>query len=236
MPTDTATLPRTVDAVGAVLFDLDGTLCRYRRSPGEVLAVAFEREGLDPLFPVEAYYEAFDRFAADADGMTDLRERCFAALCADRGHDPAVGRSLARTFADERDHRDVVATPGAHATLDALDGTVPLGVVTNGPRDAQHAKLDGLGRHDAFEVVVCAGDETPPKPATEPFEAALDALAVAPERTLFVGDSPSTDVAGANATGLVSVLVGERAAEAPRPDALVASLHDVTDLVGGRPP
>jgi len=149
MPADTATLSRTVDAVGAVLFDLDGTLCRYRRSPGEVLAVTFEREGLDPLFPVEAYYEAFDRFAADADGMADLRERCFAALCADRGHDPAVGRSLARTFADERDHRDVVATPGAHAALDALDGTVPLGVVTNGPRDAQArdgAVRSGTGR------------------------------------------------------------------------------------------
>jgi len=71
-----------------------------------------------------------------------------------------------------------------------------------------------------------------PKPATEPFEAALDALAVAPERTLFVGDSPATDVAGANAAGLVSVLVGERAADPPRPDAMVDSLHDVTDLVG----
>ncbi|MWG35815.1 HAD family hydrolase [Halomarina oriensis] len=215
----------------AVLFDLDGTLCRYRRSPAEVLAVAFEREGLDPLFPVEAYYDAFDEFAAEADGMTDLRERCFAALCEDRGHDPAVGRSLARTFAAERDHRDVTPTPGALSTLDTLAGDLPLGVVTNGPRDAQHEKLSGLGRPDAFDVVVCAGEETPPKPATEPFAVALAALGVTAERTLFVGDSPETDVTGANATGIVSVLVGPRTADGVVPDARLDSLHALPDLV-----
>lgn len=33
----------------AVLFDLDDTLCRYRRSGSELLAAAFERTGRDPF-------------------------------------------------------------------------------------------------------------------------------------------------------------------------------------------
>ncbi|MFD1514929.1 HAD family hydrolase [Halomarina rubra] len=227
-----------VGTVRAVLFDLDGTLCRYRRSPGEVLAVAFEREGVDPVFTVEAYREAFDRFAEDADRMADLRERCFAALCADRGHDPELGRTLARTFADERDQTDVVPTPGAEETLDSLAGRYPLGVVTNGPRDAQLAKLDGLGRREAFDVVVCAGDDTPAKPAPAPFERACATVGVDPDSALFVGDSPETDVVGANAVGLVSVLVGERDATDPSgvaaPDHRLSSLADLPTLLSAR--
>lgn len=215
----------------AVLFDLDGTLCRYRRSPGEVLAVAFEREGLDPLFAVDEYVEAFDRLAGEADGVADLRERCFAALVGERGRDPAVGRSLAQTFADERDQTDVVALPGALDALDRLAGRYALGVVTNGPRDAQLAKLDGLGRREAFGVVVCAGDESPPKPAPEPFERALSALGVAPSEAVFVGDSPETDVAGANAAGLVSVLVGDRAAGEHSPAARLGTLDELGRLL-----
>jgi putative hydrolase of the HAD superfamily len=227
------------DRPRAVLFDLDGTLCRYRRSPGEVLAAAHERAGVDPLFDVEAYYDAFDRFAADADGMADLRERCFAALAAEGGHDPERGRTVARAFAAERDHRDVVAEPGAHRLLDALGGRYRLGVVTNGPHDAQTAKLDGLDRRGTFETVVCAGTTVPAKPATEPFERALSALGVAADRAAFVGDSPGTDVAGANAAGLVSVLVDPDAAadgseppseDGPRPDHRVGTLHDVRTL------
>ncbi|MFC5972720.1 HAD family hydrolase [Halomarina salina] len=220
--------------IRAVLFDLDGTLCRYRRSPGEVLDVAFEREGLDPLFTVAAYVDAFDRFADEADGMADLRERCFATLAEERGHDPAVGRSLARTFADERDQRDVVALPGAHDLLDGLAGRYRIGVVTNGPRDAQLAKLDGLGRRDAFDVVVCAGDETPPKPDPEPFERAVATLGVSAAEAAFVGDSPTTDVAGANAAGLVSVLVGDREDPECAPDVRLAALDDFDGLLPER--
>ena len=230
-PAATASEREETTPVRAVLFDLDGTLCRYRRPPGEVLAEAFEREGLDPLFGVDAYREAFDRYASEADGMADLRERCFAALCAERGHDPAVGRSLARTFADERDQTDVVALPGALDALDRLTGRYRLGVVTNGPRDAQLAKLDGLGRRDAFDVVVCAGEETPPKPAPGPFERALSALDVAPSETVFVGDSPETDVAGANAAGLVSVLVGDRPVGAHPPAERLGALDELGRLL-----
>lgn len=228
-------------SVEAVLFDLDGTLCRYRRSPGEVLAVAFERVGVDPLFEVEAYYDAFDRFAADADGMADLRERCFAALATERGHDPDRGRAVARAFAAERDHRDVVARPGALAALYRLSDRYALGVVTNGPRDAQTAKLDGLGRRGAFDAVVCAGETVPAKPAVDPFERALSALDVAPGETAFVGDSVETDVAGANAAGLRSVLVGTdgeadaRATDARRPDYRVDGLDDLAGLPICRP-
>lgn len=222
----------TFDApVEAVTFDLDGTLCRYRRSPGEVLAVAYERVGVDPIFPVEAYYDRFREFAARADGMADLRERCFAALAAERGRDPEIGRTVARAFAAERDHRAVEPLPGALAAVEELRADYALGVVTNGPADAQREKLAGAGLTEAFDVVVAADGDPPPKPAVEPFERALSALGTEPAATVHVGDG-GADVAGARAAGIRSVLVGAADADVgTAPDRRLPSLRDLPGAI-----
>ncbi|QLG63367.1 HAD family hydrolase [Halorarum salinum] len=194
----------------AVTFDLDDTLVDYRRSPGEVLAVAFEAAGVDPLFPVGAYYDRFDEFNERTDSMAELRASCFAALSEERGHDPALGRRVADAFAASRDHRNVAWRPGAESLLDALEAAgVPTGVVTNGPRDAQSAKVEAVGLDGRVDPIVFAGHDTAPKPDPEPFERALERLGVDPERAVHVGDSRRTDVAGACAAGMGTVWVGE---------------------------
>lgn len=194
------------DPIRAVLFDLDDTLLRYRRSSGTLLRESFEAVGVDPIFSVDDYYGAFRRFADRTDSVAELRRECFAALCADRGRDPALGRRVADVYADERDHRDVEWVAGAREVLDLLSGRYRLGVVTNSPADAARQKIDAAGVDDYAETVVFAGHDTPAKPATEPFYRALDALGVDPDRTVHVGDSLRSDVAGANAAGLRSVL------------------------------
>lgn len=191
----------------AVLFDLDGTLVRYARSPGELLAAAFDRVGVEPLFPVEAYYECYERRVDRHDSIDDLRAACFAALAAEHGHSPELGRAVAAAFADERDHANVVTCPGADRVLPALAAQHRIGVVTNGTRDAQQAKLAASGLDRWIETTVVGGQGTPSKPAVEPFERALRALDVVPSRAVHVGDSPDTDVRGATAAGLDAVLV-----------------------------
>ena len=194
------------DTIRAVLFDLDNTLVRYRRSSGTLLRESFDAVGVDPIFPVEAYYDRFRKFADRTDSVAELRRECFAALCADRGRDPEVGRQVAEIYADERDHRDVAWLPGARDVLDSFSTRYRVGVVTNSPTDAARQKIDAAGVEEYAETVVFAGHDTPAKPATEPFHRALDALAVDPDRAVHVGDSHRSDVAGANAAGLRSVL------------------------------
>ena len=163
--------------VETVLFDLDDTLCRYRRTGDELLEVAFERTGLD-------------------------------------------------------------------AALSALED-LPLGVVTNGAPKMQSAKLAGLGLGDAFDVVVHAGYDAPAKPSPAPFREALSALDARPERTYHVGNSLSSDVAGARAAGVGAVwLTGEEPAAAsdeepdpnpdpePEPDHAVATLAELPGVLG----
>lgn len=200
-----------VAGADAVTVDLDDTLVSYRRSPGEVLAAAYDAVGVEQVFPVGAYYDRFAAFNERADSMADLRERCFAALAEERGHEPDLGREVARSFADERDHANVDWCAGAREFLDALDARgVPYAVVTNGPPDAQAAKARAVGLDERAVEVVFAGHDYPAKPAAEPFEAALVALGVGADDAVHLGDSPDSDAVGALAAGVAAVVVGDR--------------------------
>ncbi|PSP76351.1 haloacid dehalogenase [Halobacteriales archaeon QS_1_68_20] len=221
-------------AVDAVLFDLDDTLVEYRRSTVEVLDAAFERAGVDPFFAVEAYHERFDEFAKTADTIEELRTACFAAIADERGRDPADGEAVAAAYAEERDQANVDPLPGARAAVDALAADHRLGLVSNGTPGMQRTKLTAAGLEDAFEVTVFGGAEVPPKPDPAPFERALTELGASPERAVHVGNSASTDVAGAHAAGLRSVWLrrgaeGDAAAPTPEPHHVVASPGALTD-------
>ncbi|MFB6298672.1 MAG: HAD family hydrolase [Halobacteriales archaeon] len=193
--------------VEAVLFDLDDTLCTYDRPGSELLPIAFERAGVEPFFTVEEYHRRYGEFVEDAETTTALREQCFATIAQERGVDPADGRAVARAYAAERDHRNVSLRPGIEAALSTLAEDHRLGIVTNGAPDMQREKLAGTGLDAYFEIMVNAGFDAPSKPDPAPFRQALEALDVAAERTVYVGNSLSSDVAGARAAGLRSVWI-----------------------------
>ncbi len=223
-----------MEPVRAVLFDVDGTLCEYRRSTEELLALAFERAGVEPFFSHREYVTRYNDFADDSEGVADLRERCFVAIARDRGRDPGLARQVARAYAEARDHTNVRPLPGAGDVLDRLQGTVSVGAVTNGAPEIQSRKLDALGFDGYFETVVHGGYDAPAKPASDPFHAALDTLGVGPERALHVGNSVASDVAGARRAGVRAALLETGAGareEGPAPDHVLATLGDLPGLV-----
>lgn len=219
------------DPVAGVVFDLDGTLCEYRRTGSDVLAAAFERADVEPFFAVTDYYDRFGGYVPACDDIREVRERCFAALAAESGHDEAAGRAVAEAYASIRDHANVRWLPGAAEALDRLGERYPLAMVTNGDPRMQGTKLDALGVRDRFEVVVHAGFDAPAKPDPAPFELALDAIDVAAPRAVTVGNSLDHDVAGAHNAGLRSVWLDREGLASPDPEPhhrieSMAALHD----------
>lgn len=204
--------------IDAVLFDLDGTLVEYERPTAEVLDLAFERAGTDPFFDVGEYLDRFNDHLAPGVSIAEGRASCFAAIAEDCGHDSERGRAVAEAFAESRDHSRVELVAGARETLDALAADHALGVVTNGPPGMQTTKLEAAGLADYFETVVFAGHDAAPKPDPEPFEVALDTLDSYPSRAVHVGNSLSSDVAGAHAAGLQSVWVPAENGVEPDPE------------------
>ena len=69
----------------------------------------------------------------------------------------------------------------------------------------QSAKLNALGLSAFFDVVLISEAEGLKKPDRRLFQRALDQCGVDASETVFVGDHPEVDVAGARAAGLVAV-------------------------------
>ncbi|PSQ33656.1 haloacid dehalogenase [Halobacteriales archaeon SW_12_69_24] len=188
-------------APDAILFDVDDTLCRYRRSGAALLAAAFDRTGHEPFITREEYHDRYPAFVDDSDSMVDLRAG------------------------------DVEQLAGVDEAVSALSH-LPLGVVTNGAPAMQSAKLAALGLEEAFDVVVHAGYDAPAKPSPEPFHAALSALDARPDRAYHVGNSLSSDVAGARAAGVGAVWLADGTARPePEPDHTVESLTALPALL-----
>ncbi|ELZ23166.1 HAD-superfamily hydrolase, subfamily IA, variant 1 [Halosimplex carlsbadense 2-9-1] len=218
--------------VEAVLFDLDDTICTYERSADDILALAFDRVGVDPFFDGAEYVGRLAEFSDAGDDIRDTRRAAFGTFAAEAGHGEAVGEEIADIYTDERDQSNVRFLDGAERALDALTDAYRVGMVTNGDPWMQSQKLAGLGIEDRFEVVVHGGHDAPYKPDPEPFHLALDELGVAPDRTVHVGNSHAADVTGAHAAGLRSVWLadGDRSAALdPEPHHVVESLHDLAE-------
>lgn len=133
------------ERIEAVLFDLDDTLCEYERTQEELLAIAFDRAGVEPFFDADTYRQHFGEFIGESDGIEDLRERCFAAIAEERGRDPALAREIAGHYADARDPIGVRSRPGALEAIEVLGERYPLGLVTNGGPELQRGKLERIG-------------------------------------------------------------------------------------------
>lgn len=213
--------------VEAFTFDLDGTLCRYRRSTAEILALAFECTDLDPLFTASAYRASMNRYTDECDTMAELREQCFADLAAENGHSPADGRRVALAYEERRDHRNVEPIEGLRQTLNALTD-YPMAIVTNGPPGTQSEKLAALDIRAEFECVIHAGYDTPSKPDPTPFMDALSRLDVDPDRAVHVGNSLEADVQGADAAGMRAAwLRADGVTPSPQPQYVLDSLTDL---------
>ena len=126
-----------------------------------------------------------------------------------------------------------------HALLDALrDRGLKLGLVSNAfdPGWLLHADLERMGLAERLDTAVFSSEVGKRKPHPLIFETALRALDVAPERTLFVGDSRYADVLGAKELGMTTVQAlwfraddDERGAD---PDFEAFAPTDVLNVVG----
>ncbi|AEH35675.1 HAD family hydrolase [Halopiger xanaduensis] len=200
--------------VETICFELDGTLCTRIRPSADDLETDGSAGALRRRDAAEPTIEPKPRLK------------------------PALETEADRLVADEtdaiRDRWTVDSVPGAEAVLETLAEEYRLGVVTNGAPELQRAKLEAAGLEDYVETVVCGGYETPAKPAPEPFDVALEELDSSPERAVHVGNSLSSDVAGARAAGIQPVWIPRTGTEIasdqfdPTPEYTLESLGELT--------
>lgn len=112
-----------------------------------------------------------------------------------------------------------------------------IGLITNSmmPMWMRDVELKAYGILDFFDVRLTSGDVGYMKPHPEIFQRALQILDVQPQRSLFVGDRPANDIAGANAAGLISVLMSpphlERELNDIQPDHIINELSQLIPIL-----
>ena len=218
--------------IEAVLFDLDGTLLDRRRSFKQF--VRDQRERFDALraVDVEDYVRTFVRL--DRDGYAP-RESVFQGLVENFGLKPALGADLLR------DYRAgfagaCVLFPDVVSTLTTIRAAgMKLGMITNGSVQMQSRKLDCLALADRFDAVVISAVEGVHKPDPRIFQLALNRLGTAADRSVFVGDHPEVDVAGARSAGMVAIWRRDPVvSQVVDADVVIDQIEDLSAVLGLR--
>jgi putative hydrolase of the HAD superfamily len=212
--------------IKAVLFDLGDTLWHFPSMPPHILVreetvrrinALLRRWGIEPDGPLfflgRDIRVAVERETGEA-YRTDYVSPDYVDLCAE------IAGSFGLRLTEEQTHElwDAWNLGGQFfgRTLfpDALDTLrwlrehgLKLGAVTDrafgGPRFM--AELAEYGLEPYLQEVTISSNVGYLKPHPRIFQHALDALAVAAEETVMVGDSLHCDVAGAKALGMVAV-------------------------------
>ena len=222
--------------IDAVLFDLDGTLCRHAGDADAAYRGAFERVDAEPFGEPDALWAALDG-PPDPDDRVGYLGAGLARVAAQHGRRDVDPIELAEALADSIDEVGVEFVPGAEAALDAAAARKKTGIITNGPQSRQERKIRSLGLDARVDVVVYAGDLARRKPHTAPFREGLAALGVPVERALYVGDSLAYDVAGAHNAGLRVAWIrdadDDEGPGAYRPDHVLDGIGDLVTLLEG---
>jgi putative hydrolase of the HAD superfamily len=191
--------------LGAVAFDLDGTLYPNYRLNLKLLPFALRelplllafgrardllREGRGPrdrILPGEDFYAAQARLTAARLKIPDssaLRDRIEGLIY--RGWEPHFSR--------------IKLYPHVRETLDRLRGAgLKLALLSDFPPEQ---KLRNLGLGEYWDLVLCSEVLGALKPDPLPFKELVRGLDLEPGRILYVGNSVSYDIRGAQAAGL----------------------------------
>lgn len=207
-----------------VLFDLDDTLCDYAAARSLRLRTALGAALIG--LPVDLDAVIAESIAIHPHGVDHFPE-----LLTRHGLDRPEAALAAQAWYRANRFYGLSLFADALPTL-VLARTGPpsrrVGLVTNGPTDVQRAKIDLLALHGYVDFAVISEEFGVAKPDPAIFREALRRGAALPERTVFVGDSPEFDIAGAHASGITAVWVNRTgrpwAHAGPAPD------HEVTDL------
>lgn len=192
----------------AVLYDLDGTLVDHEHAA---------RAGVD------AWCRSLGMPEGQWDRWSEIEGRWFTRF--ENGEVSHLGQRigrcrefLGRPELDETEALDLYefylavyrenwrAFPDAGPSLDtALAAGLKVGILTNGARVMQQAKMESTGLWRAGMIMCATVEIGAPKPQPEAYLGALQQLGATPEETVMIGDSWANDVEGARKVGMTAI-------------------------------
>jgi len=221
-----------LSALRAVLFDAGNTLVfldydRMAEGVGTVLGLTLTGEGLAAGAADAA--NAMERAGTDQERAAAYLEALFRLGGVPAGRMGEVRDCLQRMHGER--YLWCSVQDRTHESLRRLKAAgLRLGIVSNSDGRVEQA-LTAAGLREYFDVVIDSSIVGVEKPDPAIFRAALDALGVAPEEALYVGDLYAVDVVGARAAGMEAVLLTSSSAEPDRRCRTATSIHELVNAL-----
>ena len=183
----------------ALLFDLDNTLIDRGRAFIEWAGVFVESELRDrSAAEQEAALHTLVELDAHGHGS---KTSMFAAISAAYPCIDTPVEALIAAFQEAMPTYCTLAS-GASQLLQTLGAMrIPFGIVTNGSR-YQLRRIQSLGLDRSTGCIFVSEMVGSRKPEAAIFLAAAECVGAAPQRILFVGDTPEVDIVGAHNAGM----------------------------------
>jgi len=228
-------------APSVVLVDLDDTLCDYSTARDTRLRIAFSRAfEVSDSRPTKPDLE---RLIQESIRLQPHGTDHFAELLAQHGVDGRGAAIGASWFRANRFHGlqlfpEVIPVLGSlhSGSVDSATKRIRrIGVVTNGPKDVQRAKLRHLNLEPLIDFVVISEEFGVAKPDPAIFHEALRLADASPDEAVVVGDSPEFDIAGAQESGIRSIWMNRRGlpwqGSRQRPTLEIRTLNELHNLI-----
>lgn len=218
--------------IQAVFFDFDNTLVDYVRSDTAALSRLADLVRVDAdqfvdraVQHIMAFHALYDRGEARPKDMNYYR---LSNTLKDFG--VAWKQEYLDLYLDCYLNNPYVF-PGVPEMLGQLK--VFTGLISNAYLvEEQRLRIQRSGLGQYFDDILICGEVGLYKPAPQAFWYLTDKHGLTPENCIYVGDSETHDVRGANDAGFISVKVAPRSGPNSQADYICENIHELTKLLG----
>ena len=225
-----------------IFLDWDDTIGDWTGAEHNALRDIYENYNLKTLYPCfEDYLNAYKPYNLELWTLYGQGGISKERLHFQRFFKPIEGlpvaddklQKLAQEMGDEflqLTNKYFSVLPGAEEVVRELAKKYPLTIISNGFKEVQYYKFAHSGLADCFAHTIISEEVGINKPQPEIFRIALERNGVTADQVVMIGDSYSSDIAGAKAAGIDQIWLHEGDAEEAA-TFIVPSLPDVVGLL-----
>ena len=226
----------------AIFLDWDDTIGDFTGAEHKALQDLYAQFHLDALYSsFEDYLAAYKPYNLELWGMYGRGEIAKEKLQFERFYRPI--ERLA--FSDERlaelaqemgaeflrlTNKYFSVLPGAAEVVRELAKRCPLTIISNGFKEVQYYKFAHSGLADCFAHTIVSEEVGINKPQPEIFRIALRWNGVTADEAVMIGDSYSSDIAGAKAAGIDQIWLHDGPTMDETATYIVSKLSDTLKL------
>lgn len=226
----------------AIFLDWDDTIGDWTGAEHKALRDLYAQYGLHALYPTfEDYLAAYKPYNLELWGMYGRGEVTKEKLHFERFYRPIERLAFSDERLAEMAHemgREFLrltnvyfsVLPGAAEVVRSLAKKYPLTIISNGFKEVQYYKFAHSGLSDCFAHTIISEEVGINKPQPEIFRIALSINDLEAEEVVMIGDSYSSDIAGAQAAGIDQIWLHTAPADESA-TYIVPSLSDVLNIL-----